>query len=393
MKICNECGTQLPEDLDFCPTCGAPTELPATIEEYENQTEVPVEETYEENYTEETYVEEYTEQPYDQTGDETGYVQYEDGTVEYQDYNQEYTGEYQEGYTEEYPSDYTGEYQEGYTEEYSDEYYANENYTEEYVDEQGQPMYTEEYTEPVQDVVVPKPEKQKQRGIPIFVVIILLVITLSVSLLVGYIVFSNKNETPTPQPTPAPTEPNNNEQKENEEENEETPGEENEEEPEEETPEEPQESTKTKKAVLDGYQFSIPTNISHEVDDSKIELYGENKSWTANIKTTSSIYKLLVEQKDDLKSKFESSGYKVNKADTKEVDGYEILLFEVTDTKGNNLFLAYSYLGSARVAVCSFHSADNEYNYSGLEEAVKIIKSAKPKADATETSNSNEELA
>ena len=57
------------------------------------------------------------------------------------------------------------------------------------------------------------------------------------------------------------------------------------------------------------------------------------------------------------------------------------------------MFLAYSYLGSAKVAVYSMYSKDNEYNYEALEEVTKIIKDASPNTSTTETSNKNEELA
>lgn len=353
MKICSECGTQLPEDVDMCPTCGAPTELPATIDEVN---EVPIEETYEEVY-EEVYEVEPENQVLEPIMEESAYV------------------------------------------EYAEETYAEPEYTEEVYQEQqyAEPVYAEPvYTEPVQVAPVQMTnKKQKSGGVPIFVVIILILLTLSVSLLTGYILFGGKNETPIQVPDnngsthiEEPKENKDNKEDKEDEEKDEDKDKENEDEN-----KDKEEKTNTKKVVIDGYEFKIPTTLDYKADTDKLEIYNKDKTWTANIKTTSSIYSLLVDQKEELKSKFETSGYTVNKCETKEIDGYEILLFEVTEKNGYNMFLAYSYLGSAKVAVYSMYSTDNKYNYDALEEIVKIVKDATPNTSTTETSNSPEELA
>lgn len=358
MKICNECGTQLPEDVDMCPSCGAPTELPVTLEE---ATENPVEETYEEVY-EETYEEVYETEPENQVlepiMDEGAYAEYE-----------------------------------ATAEEYVEEYVEPETYTE-------APVYQEPmYTEPVAPAIQPMPQPKKQGGVPIFVVVILLLLTLAISLLIGYVVFGNKEETPK-QPDPVVQEPvkeNEDKDKDKEEDNKDEEKENEEKEDNKDEEKEPTTETETgptKKVVIDSYEFKIPTDdMEYKADKDKIELSDKDKGWTANIKTTNSIYSLLVDKKDELKDKFEAGGYKVNEYGTKEYDGYEILVFEVTEASGYNMFLAYSYLGSARVAVYSIYSMDNKYDYDVLKEVVKVVKNATPNTSTQETSNTTEELA
>ena len=366
MKICNECGTQLPEDAELCPSCGAPAELPVTIEE---ANEVPVEETYEEVY-EEVYESVPENQVLEPIMDEETYTEYEDNNV-YQDYaEQEYVDQ-----------------------EYTEQEYVDQEYVEQETYEEpvyAEPMYTEPVAPQVQ-MVQPKP---KSGGVPIIVVIILIILTLAVSLLIGYLVFGRKPNTEIP--TPKPNEvviPNNEKEKEEKDKDTEEQKEQKEDQKDEEKDSEDENVPATKKVVIDGYEFKIPTTLDYKADKDKLEITAKDKLWTTNIKTTSSIYSLLVDQKDELKAKFENSGYKVNEYGTKEIDGYEILLFEVTESNGYNMFLAYSYLGSARVAVYSMYSTDNKYNYEALEEVVKVVKNATPSTQSTETSNTTEELA
>lgn len=353
MKICSECGTQLPEDVDMCPSCGAPTELPVTLEE---ANEAPVEETYEEVY-EETYEEVYETEPENQViepiMDEAAYAEYE-----------------------------------ATAEDYVEEYVEPEVYTE-------APVYQEPvYTEPVAPAIQTIPEPKKHSGVPIFVVVILLLLTLALSLLIGYVVFGNKEKTPIQTPNVEPNKPE--EDKDKDKDKEENKDEEKDKEEDNKDKEQESKDAPTKKVIIDNYEFKIPIeDMEYNAKKDKIELSDKDKGWTANIKTTNSIYSLLVDKKDELKDKFEAGGYKVNEYGTKEYDGYEILVFEVTEESGYNMFLAYSYLGSARVAVYSIYCNDNKYNYDVLEEVAKVVKNATPNTNTTtqETSNTTEELA
>lgn len=136
-----------------------------------------------------------------------------------------------------------------------------------------------------------------------------------------------------------------------------------------------EEVNKASKVNFNGYQFEIPSDYVSTLNDTQLLVTDARQTWVLVFEISTGSYDVIKSRRTQLIPAFQSRGQTAKNLNVKTIDGVEFITLEVT-SGGTNMVTGYTKLDSNHTIVVVGANINGTLNYSLLNNAVPIIKSA-----------------
>lgn len=135
------------------------------------------------------------------------------------------------------------------------------------------------------------------------------------------------------------------------------------------------ENTETKvdyNIKYNGYSFTIPLTLQHEIDNGTFIISNKVNKWDAILYIVPKDYENIYKQRDKISETLNSKEIEINEVSEDTYSGTTYLIFEIS----NDTLLAISNLSGGNSIMFIITNEDEKYNYDALVELASVVKNA-----------------
>ena len=129
------------------------------------------------------------------------------------------------------------------------------------------------------------------------------------------------------------------------------------------------------KTKIGNFTFEIPEDYMYQNINDGLYICDYQETWATFILPTQGSYEMLKANMNMIKETLNNSGITASEPQVKTIGGIEFILLECS-MEGENIVFAYTKANSSYVFGIEAYSIDNNFDYSGLENIIRVLQSA-----------------